>query len=830
MNKVGCAAMVAATAALAAFSAQAITISTNGAKKLCFPVGRNWEPANFPVAYKDFSGITWAGGNKFYVVQNNGFLTEMTVARDSNGNVNTLPTIVSRRTLVGAHDPEGIAYDPSTGNVWIASEEKSDGSTGATICEYDPNTGYPTYRAVEIPNIIKTKVRPNMSLESLTISGDGLTMWTANEEALNCDGGTAKDLASQWLGTICRLVKFTRSTVNDAWTFAGMWGYVCEPAVDDHPIRSSISDLVALPDGSLLVMERDMDAVYFGRVRVYQPNFANADDVSEMTELKRITGSQLNFRPVEKGTALIKISGDVEESSGFFDDYYYAPCYEGLCLGPRNPDGSLNMMLISDGGEKRTESVWFFSATVRTQPYVRSLKLSGLNVRTLSVNRPAPVGEPTIVGQNYRFLNNQRIVVDLLGDGVGEKPYTNRCDLVFASSWALPGHGKQGNGPHVEFNITKDDSLVWTVAHSPNIANTPIYAHDTFEEYAQGTYGSNVRYWSGGGEVVQQSYTPFQGSGKEILKRAAHTKVLDAADGATRAFPMSQMSNISNHRMDLMVEIHRATEALPDTPDGNPRIAIAADTDGTLKLWHRKGANGKLVATPVWSKIADTSFQNGDWVRVSVEVKNGSSMAFARVRINGKGNMPNNSDWRSVPGGYSSAALNPGSGNGPWFPLRTIDPVSCLSLVGTKVDDFMLATPAYMTTLDSSASIMVSPVAQSSGANGAAAAGGQAYTVATAVAAPAVATANADRPVAAPVITGFGIVPGGCPSIRFRGYAEGVGYRVVRSTSVDFKPANCEYPEGEITSVSGDEAVWEGAEPDDPSSGAKFYRVEAIAK
>ena len=47
---------------------------------------------------------------------------------------------------------------------------------------------------------------------------------------------------------------------------------------------------------------------------------------------------------------------------------------------------------------------------------------------------------------------------------------------------------------------------------------------------------------------------------------------------------------------------------------------------------------------------------------------------------------------------------------------------------------------------------------------------------------------------------------------------------------MDFKPANCEYPEGEITSVNGDEAIWEGAEPDDPSSGAKFYRVEAIAK
>ena len=81
--------------------------------------------------------------------------------------------------------------------------------------------------------------------------------------------------------------------------------------------------------------------------------------------------------------------------------------------------------------------------------------------------------------------------------------------------------------------------------------------------------------------------------------------------------------------------------------------------------------------------------------------------------------------------------------------MPTLASPSSISLVDTKVDDFVLATPAYMTTLDSSASIMVSPVAQSSGANGAAAAGGHAYTVATAVAAPAVANANAEGHVAA---------------------------------------------------------------------------------
>jgi hypothetical protein len=149
-------------------------------------------------------------------------------------------------------------------------------------------------------------------------------------------------------------------------------------------------------------------------------------------------------------------------------------------------------------------------------------------------------------------------------------------------------------------------------------------------------------------------------------------------------------------------------------------------------------------------------------------------------------------------------------------------------------DDIIIATTDYFARLDASASIMVAPAAQSSGANGATTAGGQAYTVATAVAAPSAApvadseSAQSENSLPTPAIIGFGFAPGDCPNIRFRGFVEGVAYRVVRSTSVDFKPENCEFPDGEIVSVKGDEAIWEGSKPDDPATGAKFYRVEVV--
>ena len=48
------------------------------------------------------------------------------------------------------------------------------------------------------------KINGNYGFESLTISGDGLTLWTANEEALTVDG----DRSSYSDGTIVRLVKY----------------------------------------------------------------------------------------------------------------------------------------------------------------------------------------------------------------------------------------------------------------------------------------------------------------------------------------------------------------------------------------------------------------------------------------------------------------------------------------------------------------------------------------------------------------------------------------------------------------------------------------------
>ncbi len=807
MNRIVSATVVAAAVGCITFSAEAkIEVSeTTG-----FDAEHSWFRYTPYTKYRDMSGITWAGGNKFYVIRNNNYLSVMTVSLDDHGNLTALPSMTEGYPLEGASDPEGIAYDNASGKVWVSDE------TGPTIREYDPvnrnanGKFVPTGREVRIPAILKKIGEQNRSLESLTISGDGLVMWTANEEAL------ADDTYSDG---VVRLVKFVRKTVQSEWSLAGMWAYECDRG--GRTLANGVADLLSLPDGSLVVLERAVEPVYYGSCRLHKVDFSNATDVTNVNSIDRsaITDGSVKLAGKSRLLCICEDGGSPEKThiydcDGYGTYGYMVACYEGICLGPKNKDGSYNIMLVSDGGSR--------SGSVFMQPFVRALKLTGLDIHTLSVNKPAQCGDQTFYGQNYRFVHNATVTNELYGEGFDPRAYTNQGDIVYSSTWTLPAHGKSCvAGRRAVFKIVADDVLTWNVSQTPGVVtSSPYYAHDTFEEYAHGTHIAGLNRWAGDGEVIACTYTPS--NGKYIFKGVEHKKVLDAEDGATKAISPKISTTSKNRRVDMMVEVRCPRKAL-EAPTGDPVVAIAADKDGYLNVWHRGGYYGS-VTSPHWSRLSNTKFTNGTWVRVGLELYfPQSGRGFAHVRLNG-------GNWLSVPGGNTTQAVRTGNGSGDWFPLsESASAPNRLAFNGTKVDDLVVATPTYIAEIDASASVMVAPSA-ASGANGAAAAGGHAYTVATAVAAPAVATANAEGHVAVPVITGFGIVPGGCPSIRFRGYAEGVGYRVVRSTSVDFKPANCEYPEGEITSVSGDEAVWEGSEPDDPSSGAKFYRVEAIAK
>ena len=173
---------------------------------------------------EQLSGITYAGGNLYYAVddeENKLYPIRMSIDRDKGTITHqeidlgiTLTNSIPGSTAFS--DVEGCAFDPASGNLWVSQE------SGALIREVDPKTGR-LLRSASVPSIM-TNYYGNYSLEALTISGDGKTMWTCNEEALRCDG----QKASFTTGTVVRLTRFIRASVYDNWTPSGQWAYETE--------------------------------------------------------------------------------------------------------------------------------------------------------------------------------------------------------------------------------------------------------------------------------------------------------------------------------------------------------------------------------------------------------------------------------------------------------------------------------------------------------------------------------------------------------------------------------------------------------------------------
>lgn len=327
-----------------------------------------------PLAVDGCSGIAYSGkGNLFYFLQDHGDdgrsrVYPMALDIDfSTGAVKSSPTPGASFVPGRCTDAEGIAYDVDYGRVWISDEKVP------TVAEYGLD-GAMTGRAVALPKIQLTKKRSNKSLESLTISPDGRTLWTANEQALFCDGDSSCGNAT--VKTVVRLMKYTRASATAGWTAAGQWAYACDVCEVAASAECGVSGLCALEDGSLLVLEREVSVSSFGRCRIYRlaPSvFSKATDVTAFAALKKSA-----YTAVAKGDPL------VDFSSGRMEAMYV---YEGITLGPRLRDGSRAVYLVSDGGETSTRTVLGVSMTARTASLVCALKLTGVGAASPAAKR-----------------------------------------------------------------------------------------------------------------------------------------------------------------------------------------------------------------------------------------------------------------------------------------------------------------------------------------------------------------------------------------------------------------------------------------------------------
>lgn len=271
----------------------------------------------------ELSGITYVGGTTYYGVGDNGdrSIWQIYTSLDTRTGRIRSSQVTGGITAPGmGSDSEGIAAGPDGNTVWISDEVAS------SITEFSLTTGLKV-GSVAVPAVYQpSNVQNNMGLESLSY-GLG-KLWTGNEEALRPDGALSTTSAGSWV----RIQEFDGPDLTPGTQYA----YRTDPIWRMSPFvtveRSGLVDLVALPNGDVLALERELGGFlpHF-RSRVYLLDFTGASDVTNVQSLS--TGS---FTPVVKSLLW-------QGNTGFSN-------FEGITLGPRLSNGSYTLLLVSDNG------------------------------------------------------------------------------------------------------------------------------------------------------------------------------------------------------------------------------------------------------------------------------------------------------------------------------------------------------------------------------------------------------------------------------------------------------------------------------------------------
>ena len=246
---------------------------------------------------------------------------KVTFLKDQNGNLFPENSI----------DPEGIALSPR-GTVFISSEGAPDNNINPFISEFDLQTGKQKSTVPLSQKYLRSQnqgIQKNLAFESLTIKPVGLPqdpfrLFTATESSL------IQDLSEEENARI-RFTHYVINPIGDPIVVAEHL-YLLEP---DEPetISNGLTELLTLDrEGYFLSLERTFGFIGVG-AKIFQVVAGNASDTYTTDSLKDIS----NIQPLNK-----KLLLDLQDLDIYLDNL------EGMTLGPRLPDGSKSLILISD--------------------------------------------------------------------------------------------------------------------------------------------------------------------------------------------------------------------------------------------------------------------------------------------------------------------------------------------------------------------------------------------------------------------------------------------------------------------------------------------------
>ena len=300
------------------------------------------------------SGITNLGNDRYAsVMDNSNHVVALKITCKDDGTI-AAATVLGGLTVPTSRDYEGIAYtNPTRHSVFLSNEATP---PPPALYEYNLKTGA-LMQTVAMPTVFNHQV-DNRGLESLTRRPDGKEMWTANEEALTADG----PLSTISTGTMVRLVRFVVN--GDSVQPAEQYAYNVEPIHTGlgKPYSSGLSDLCELTDGMLLTLERSaIEGLPVFETRIYQVDFSGATDVSRGALADGLIGQ--SYLPVKK-TLLLK-SVKIGEN------------LEGLCLGPKLPNGNQVLLGVVDSGDPISKNTVVAFELIAPTPLPMGMILGG---------------------------------------------------------------------------------------------------------------------------------------------------------------------------------------------------------------------------------------------------------------------------------------------------------------------------------------------------------------------------------------------------------------------------------------------------------------------
>ncbi|MCM1107581.1 MAG: esterase-like activity of phytase family protein [Clostridium sp.] len=239
---------------------------------------------------------------------------------------------VSDTAAVALRDCEGIAWQPFSRTLYISGENDQ------RVVEYN-RKGQATGRELHVPSSMnRDAIYGNYGFEALTYDSCAHRFWLTTESCLRADGKPASP--DNRMRNLLRLQSFDDDGRPDR-----QYAYEMELPTARRRGRHyayGVSALAALPDGRLLVMEREVhiSARYVGswvRINLFvtDPRRSALLSVSDMSAEEARRHVLPKRKIASFRTRLTPVS------------YRWAN-YEGMCLGPRLPDGRQTLLLVSD--------------------------------------------------------------------------------------------------------------------------------------------------------------------------------------------------------------------------------------------------------------------------------------------------------------------------------------------------------------------------------------------------------------------------------------------------------------------------------------------------